>query len=223
MATLVVLTAERPADVLPSLALLDHPVRVAPLAAGSLVDPGGADVVVVDGRHDLPTARSVCRLARDTGLDLPVLLVLTEGGLSAVTSAWGCSDVVLATAGPAELAARIRLLADRPAAEGPAADVVEAGELVIDAGAYTARVRGETLNLTYKEFELLRHLAQHPGRVFTRAQLLDEVWGYDYYGGTRTVDVHIRRLRAKLGAEHDQLIGTVRNVGYRFVPRTGTD
>ena len=73
------------------------------------------------------------------------------------------------------------------------------------------------LDLTFKEFELLKFLAQHPGRVFTRAQLLQEVWGYDYYGGTRTVDVHVRRLRAKLGPEHETLIGTVRNVGYRFV------
>ena len=72
------------------------------------------------------------------------------------------------------------------------------------------------LDLTFKEFELLKFLAQHPGRVFTRAQLLQEVWGYDYYGGTRTVDVHVRRLRAKLG-DHEALIGTVRNVGYRFV------
>ena len=75
-----------------------------------------------------------------------------------------------------------------------------------------------SLDLTFKEFELLRFLASHGGRVFTRAQLLQEVWGYDYFGGTRTVDVHVRRLRAKLGAEHEGLIGTVRNVGYRFVP-----
>ena len=86
-------------------------------------------------------------------------------------------------------------------------------------------VKGRVLDLTYKKFELLKHLAQHPGRVFTRAQLLQEVWGYDYFGGTRTVDVHVRRLRAKLGPEHDALIGTVRNVGYRFVPpsRDGRD
>jgi DNA-binding response OmpR family regulator len=73
------------------------------------------------------------------------------------------------------------------------------------------------LDLTFKEFELLKYLAQHPGRVFSRQQLLSEVWGYDYFGGTRTVDVHVRRLRAKLGPEHETLIGTVRNVGYRFV------
>jgi DNA-binding winged helix-turn-helix (wHTH) protein len=71
--------------------------------------------------------------------------------------------------------------------------------------------------LTYKEFELLKYLAQHAGRVFTRAQLLQEVWGYDFFGGTRTVDVHVRRLRAKLGPEHEALIGTVRNVGYKAV------
>jgi DNA-binding winged helix-turn-helix (wHTH) protein len=88
---------------------------------------------------------------------------------------------------------------------------------VIDDATYTARLKGRPLDLTYKEFELLKYLAQHAGRVFTRAQLLQEVWGYDFFGGTRTVDVHVRRLRAKLGPEHEQLIGTVRNVGYKFV------
>ena len=82
---------------------------------------------------------------------------------------------------------------------------------------YTAKLGGRPLDLTFKEFELLKYLAQHPGRVFTRQQLLQEVWGYDYFGGTRTVDVHVRRLRAKLGPENESLIGTVRNVGYRFV------
>ena len=94
------------------------------------------------------------------------------------------------------------------------------GELVIDEATYAARLRGRLLELTYKEFELLKYLAQHAGRVFTRAQLLQEVWGYDFFGGTRTVDVHVRRLRAKLGTEHEQMIGTVRNVGYKFVRPT---
>ena len=93
---------------------------------------------------------------------------------------------------------------------------------MIDEASYTARLRRRTLDLTFKEFELLKFLAQHPARVFTRSQLLQEVWGYDYFGGTRTVDVHVRRLRAKLGAEHEQMIGTVRNVGYRFVPPART-
>ena len=91
------------------------------------------------------------------------------------------------------------------------------GDLSVDEATYCAKLKGRVLDLTFKEFELLKYLAQHPGRVFTRAQLLQEVWGYDYFGGTRTVDVHVRRLRAKLGPEHESLIGTVRNVGYRFV------
>ena len=93
---------------------------------------------------------------------------------------------------------------------------IRSGEVVIDESAYTAKIKGRTLDLTFKEFELLKYLAQHPGRVFTRAQLLHEIWGYDYFGGTRTVDVHIRRLRAKLGPEFESMIDTVRNVGYKF-------
>ena len=101
--------------------------------------------------------------------------------------------------------------------------MIRSGEITVDEASYTARLGGKVLDLTFKEFELLKYLAQHPGRVFTREQLLQEVWGYDYFGGTRTVDVHVRRLRAKLGTDHEQLIGTVRNVGYRFVlpPRQG--
>jgi DNA-binding response OmpR family regulator len=95
--------------------------------------------------------------------------------------------------------------------------VIRSGDLAIDEGTYQAKLKGHPLDLTFKEFELLKYLAQHPGRVFSRAQLLQEVWGYDYYGGTRTVDVHVRRLRAKLGPEHEVLIGTVRHVGYKFV------
>ncbi|NLI86374.1 MAG: winged helix-turn-helix transcriptional regulator [Propionibacterium sp.] len=95
-------------------------------------------------------------------------------------------------------------------------NVLSAGPVIIDEDAYVATVGGQQLDLTYTEFELLKYLVAHPGRVLTREQLLSEVWGYDYFGGTRTVDVHIRRLRAKLGPEFDSCIGTVRNVGYRF-------
>ena len=137
----------------------------------------------------------------------------------ALTAEWGVDDVLLDTSGPAEVDARLRLATGKKAELEPAGEpgVVRAGELTIDEVTYTCRLRGRALDLTFKEFELLKYLAQHPGRVFTRAQLLQEVWGYDYYGGTRTVDVHVRRLRAKLGAEHEQLIGTVRHVGYKFV------
>ncbi len=152
---------------------------------------------------------------------MPVLLIVTEGGLSVVSHDWGMDDVVLHTCGPAELEARIklalgRLNAARDAAD-PEAHVIRSGEVVVDEATYTAKIKGRPLDLTFKEFELLKFLAQHPGRVFSRQQLLQEVWGYDYFGGTRTVDVHVRRLRAKLGVENETLIGTVRNVGYRFV------
>ncbi len=134
-----------------------------------------------------------------------------------------CVDVE--TAGPAEVDARLRLAIGRleRTSEDGVPDEIRSGDVAIDEATYTARVRGRILDLTFKEFELLKFLAQHPGRVFSRAQLLQEVWGYDYFGGTRTVDVHVRRLRAKLGPEHEAVIGTVRNVGYRFVltpPRT---
>ena len=124
------------------------------------------------------------------------------------------------SAGPAEVDARIRIALGKHAIEMVAADPhsgeIRSGEVSIDESTYTARLRGNVLDLTFKEFELLKYLAQHPGRVFTRAQLLQEIWGYDYFGGTRTVDVHIRRLRSKLGPEFEAIIGTVRNVGYRF-------
>jgi DNA-binding response OmpR family regulator len=207
------------AEVLPALGLLLHQVRVAPAEASALVDTPPADAVLVDGRRDLPHVRSLCRLLRTTGVDCPLLLVVTEGGLAAVTAEWGVDDVILDTAGPAEVEARLRLTTGRLAIAqaDDAPDEIRSGEVTIDEATYTAKVKGRVLDLTFKEFELLKFLAQHPGRVFTRAQLLQEVWGYDYFGGTRTVDVHVRRLRAKLGAEHEQLIGTVRNVGYRFV------
>jgi DNA-binding response OmpR family regulator len=149
-----------------------------------------------------------------------VVLVLTEGGLTVVTGEWGAADILLEDSSPAEVEARLRIVIERSAATAAEDEPSEisSGDLTIDPSGYTARVRGRALDLTYKEFELLKYLAQHPGRVFTRAQLLQEVWGYDYFGGTRTVDVHVRRLRAKLGPEHEQLIGTVRNVGYRFDP-----
>ena len=178
-------------------------------------------MILVDGRQDLAQARDLCRLIRTTGVDVPVLLVLTEGGLSVVNHDWAMDDVVLNTVGPAELEARMRLAIGRLRAErdadDPEAHVIRSGEVVVDEATYTAKLGSRVLDLTFKEFELLKYLAQHPGRVFSRDQLLQEVWGYDYFGGTRTVDVHVRRLRAKLGPEHETLIGTVRNVGYRFV------
>ncbi len=205
--------------VLPSLDLLAHTVRLAPRDLEALLGGPSPDVVLVDARSDLAGARSCCRLLRTTGLTVPLFAVLTEGGLVALNAEWGVDDVFLTTAGPAEIEARLRLATGRVGAENDEDEpgVVRAGDLVIDPQTYSSRVKGRVLDLTYKEFELLRFLAQHPGRVFTRDQLLREVWGYDYFGGTRTVDVHVRRLRAKLGIEYESLIGTVRQVGYKFV------
>ncbi len=207
------------AEVVPALGLLSHHVRILPAEASALVDAPQADVVVVDARRELAMAKSLCRVICTTGISSPLMIVVTEGGLAGITSDWGVDDVLLDTAGPAEVEARLRLALGRTVESavdegGP----ITAGALVIDEATYSVRLRGRILDLTYKEFELLKYLAQHPGRVFTRSQLLQEVWGYDYFGGTRTVDVHVRRLRAKLGTDYEVLIGTVRNVGYRFVP-----
>jgi DNA-binding response OmpR family regulator len=220
-------TRESAAEILPSLSLLDHAVTVAPaspdaLRAGSAAQPGQApsgmpDAVFVDARHHLVSAKDL--IGQLAGAGIPVLAIISEGAWAAITAEWGADDVLLHTAGPGEVEARIRLAVGRAAvpAMSPAVQV-RAGELVIDEATYSAKIRGVALDLTFKEFELLKFLAQHPRRVFTRSQLLAEVWGYEYFGGTRTVDVHVRRLRAKLGSDNEALIGTVRNVGYKFVP-----
>lgn len=213
---------EPSAEVLPALGLLAHHVRTMPAEATALLDAPPCDALLIDGRRDLPAVRGLTRLLRQTGVDVPLILVTTEGGLAAVAYDWGMDDVLVDTSAPAEVEARLRIAVARCAATTGFSDQepeeIRSGDLHIDEATYTARLRARTLDLTFKEFELLKFLAQHPGRVFTRAVLLQEVWGYDYFGGTRTVDVHVRRLRAKLGAEHEGLIGTVRNVGYRFVP-----
>lgn len=218
-------TSGASAEVLPALGLLAHNVRILPAEASVLVDVPDVDVILVDARRDLPGAKSLARLLATTGLGCPIIVIATEGGLSAVSAEWGIDDVMLDTSGPAEVDARIRIAVGKHhaviALSDPHSGEIRTGDVVIDESSYTARLKGNVLDLTFKEFELLKYLAQHPGRVFTRAQLLQEIWGYDYFGGTRTVDVHIRRLRSKLGPEFEAIIGTVRNVGYRFTMPTG--
>ena len=213
------------AEVLPALGLLAHNVRILPTEASVIIDVPDVDVILVDARRDLPAAKSLARLLATTGLGCPIIVITTEGGLSAVSAEWGIDDVMLDTSGPAEVDARIRIAVGKHhaviALSDPHSGEIRTGDVVIDEASYTARLKGNILDLTFKEFELLKYLAQHPGRVFTRAQLLQEIWGYDYFGGTRTVDVHIRRLRSKLGPEFEAIIGTVRNVGYRFTMPTG--
>jgi DNA-binding response OmpR family regulator len=216
---LLVTSSDQPtAEVLPALALLGHSVSITrPEAALPVVASADVDVLLVDARRDLAAARSALTGYAALDVAVPVVAVMTEGGLIALSAQWPVDDVVLDTVGPAELDARLRWARERRASAGPGTGPLQIGELTVDEATYTARLAGRPLDLTYKEFELLKFLVQHPARVFTRSQLLSQVWGYDYFGGTRTVDVHVRRLRSKLGPEHEAIIGTVRNVGYKLV------
>ena len=221
MASILVLSSDEGSSVLPALSLLSHRVRTIPAEPAALVNAPTADIVVVDARHDLAGAKALCRILTTTGLSAALLVAVSEAGMPALNSEWGFDDVVLASAGPGEVDARIRLLTTRTAKSSDDQMISTSG-VTIDEVSYQAKVNGRALDLTFKEFELLRFLAGHPQRVFTREQLLSEVWGYDYFGGTRTVDVHVRRLRAKLG-DMESLIGTVRNVGYRFTVAEASD
>ncbi len=222
-----------PAKVLPSLTLLSHRVRVVPMEPSSMLKMPEDTILLVDAREDLSLAKSLCSLVRASNLTMSIILILTEGGFTVVNPSWGVNDVMLTTASPAEVEGRLRLAAKRAVSTDSSSGSTVAdstsvevnsngqmcsGDLVVDTQSYTVSLHGKPIDLAYKEFELLKYFVQHPRRVFTRAHLLQEVWGYDYYGGTRTVDVHIRRLRAKLGVEYEHVIGTVRNVGYRFDP-----
>lgn len=207
MSAVIFISGVEPPD---ELALLSHTVTTVPSAAQALLEAETADVIIVDGRFELAGARSACHTLSQAG-DTPLLLIVAVTGLAVLSPEWGFSDFVAEGCEPAELDARLRILARTNADP----DVLTAGPIRVDGAAYSASVDGEPLDLTYTEFELLRYLMQHPGRVLSRETLVSQVWGYDYYGGTRTVDVHVRRLRAKLG-QFDYYIGTVRNVGYRF-------
>jgi len=203
------------ATIIPALGLLPHDLVLAPLAPQSLATQGDVDLILIDGVSDLVAAKAMSGILSAAQLSIPILIVVAETSLSVMDSSWGVSDFLLPSASLAEVDARIRL-AIQSARGGKPSGLSHSG-VSIDESSYQANVGGRPLDLTFKEFELLRYLVANPGRVFTREQLLSDVWGYDYFGGTRTVDVHVRRLRAKLG-DHESVIGTVRNVGYRFAP-----
>jgi DNA-binding response OmpR family regulator len=145
----------------------------------------------------------------------PVIGVFAPERLSAYDPALELDDFVLSTAPPEELCARVRQAVWKRH-RVDTKNVLRCGDLVMDLANYTVHVAGRDVELTYKEYELLRYLAQNQGRVVNRETLLNKVWGYDFYGGARTVDVHIRRLRAKIEDRHNTFVETVRNVGYRF-------
>jgi DNA-binding response OmpR family regulator len=179
-------------------------------------DDGWAGAIIC-ADLDPEGAFSLCRALRKRDLPLePVLLLVSGAQLHDLELRDDLfDDFCLAPFHPRELEARLKHLFFRTG-RGTRPELIEYGELVLNLETYQAACAAKPLDLTYMEYELLKFLASHPGKVFTRETLLSRVWGYEYYGGARTVDVHIRRLRAKLGEEHANLIQTVRSVGYRF-------
>ena len=174
--------------------------------------------VVVDCTGDAESAWAFTRNLRKNDSSAIKVLVLVGGGQLADLDLRDelFDDFCLSPFHPSEFEARLRHLLWTTRDVVQRADLVEYGELLLNLETYQATIAKRPLDLTYMEYELLKFLAQNPGKVFTREMLLSRVWGYEYYGGARTVDVHIRRLRAKLGEEHANLIQTVRSVGYRF-------
>ena len=176
-----------------------------------------ATLCVIDAGDEIERGQRSLRKLQGFGplAELPVLLITTVPRLPALDFSTGMADFCLRPLVPAELYARLRQLDWKSATFG-SDEVIKVDELVIDIAGYEAHLRGRKLDFTHQEFELLRFLAQNRGKVFTREQLLQKVWGYRYYGGSRTVDIHVRRVRAKLGAVAGGLIETVRNVGYKL-------
>jgi DNA-binding response OmpR family regulator len=186
-------------------------------AATRLEPEDGWAGAIVAADADPESAFAMCRSMRkrDTPLE-PLLLLISSTQLEDLELREDLfDDFCLLPFQPKELEARIKHLFWRTG-RGTRPELIEYGPLVLNLETYQAAIGGRPLDLTYMEYELLKFLATHPGKVFTRETLLSRVWGYDYYGGARTVDVHIRRLRAKLGEDHATLISTVRSVGYRF-------
>ena len=178
----------------------------------------GWQALIVECTGDAETAWAFLRVLRKANASTVKVLVLVGGGQLGELELRDdlFDDFCLAPFHPTELEARLRHLLWSTGEVATRADLVEYGDLVLNLETYQATISKRPLDLTYMEYELLKFLAQNPGKVFTREMLLSRVWGYEYYGGARTVDVHVRRLRAKLGEEHANLIQTVRSVGYRF-------
>lgn len=181
-------------------------------AAGGEYSP---DVIILDlaaGAEDAEVKPILEGRRRGDGP--PVIALTDPERLSSFDPGLGMDDFLVTTASPQELSLRIRrALWRRTGVDSK--NTIRCGDLEIDVASYVVHLCGRPVNLTYKEYELLLFLATNPGRVFTREALLNKVWGYDFYGGARTVDVHIRRLRSKI-EDRETFIETVRNVGYRF-------
>jgi DNA-binding response OmpR family regulator len=221
MAVLALLSDRSPGVALPALEELRLDLKVEPLSLASLGHVLGLDpiAVLVDAGENAAQAWTVLSELRTRSPSVPTIVIVERDQLDRYPWHEVVDEFVYPGVPETELRVRLAMLRRR-AGTGDGA-IVRLGPLAIDTDTYRVTANGRALDLTFKEFELLRFLAQHPGRVYTRPALLREVWGYDFYGGTRTVDVHVRRLRSKLGPEHEQLIETVRGVGYRAADPRG--
>ncbi len=192
-----------------------QPVPVEDLVAvEDRVPEGGWAAAVVEVTSDL--GRSLAFAGKITEeLGLPVLLLIDRTMTADIVGETGFADFLLSPVDRTELRVRLgRVHSSSPVATDE--DVVRFRDLQLNTATYQATVGGDPRDLTFMEYELLRFFVENPGRVWSRDQILSKVWGYDYFGGSRTVDVHVRRLRAKLGEERSSWITTVRSVGYRF-------
>jgi DNA-binding response OmpR family regulator len=212
---IVLLTDRSPAEVLPALGELILDLKTEQLSVAAIADVLALDpeLVLVDAAENPGQGHAVLVGLHARDARVPVVAVVERRDLERFRWEDVAEDLLFPGAPEPEI--RIRLAMIRRRSGAADSTTVRLGALVLDTDSYRVTVQGRPLDLTYKEFELLRYLAERRGRVFTRPSLLREVWGYDFYGGTRTVDVHVRRLRAKLGPEHEALIETVRGVGYR--------
>jgi DNA-binding response OmpR family regulator len=215
MPFLALLSDRSPGVALPALVEVAPDLKLEPLSIASVdhvleLEP---EAVLIDAVENPPQAWSVLSDLAAREARLPVAVIVERDQLERYPWHEVADELVYPGAPAAELILRLAMLRRRAGAGD--GTVIRLGALALDTETYRVTVAGRPLDLTFKEFELLRFLAQQPGRVFTRPTLLREVWGYDFYGGTRTVDVHVRRLRAKLGPEYEHLVETVRSVGYR--------
>ncbi|HEY5905441.1 MAG TPA: response regulator transcription factor [Actinomycetota bacterium] len=215
MRRLVLLSDRSPQVALPALAEVLSDLKVEPLSVVSIghllaLEP---EAVMVDAAEHPAQAWTVLQALRERDPRVPVLLVVERDTIERYPWHEVADEFLYPGAPAAEVRVRLAMLRRRVGSGD--GSITRLGPLALDIDTYRVTASGRPLDLTYKEFELLRFLASNPGRVYTRPALLREVWGYDFYGGTRTVDVHVRRLRAKLGPEHEHLIETVRGVGYR--------
>lgn len=203
-------------------ALLERSFSVLPVGSREVFKeeftPDKLDVIVLDLERSATDIGKLCHaLRREAPLkEAPLVLLVTEEQLGHLDHGWKIDDYLTLPVTGKRLAERLHFMMWK-LHKVDVKNGFSQGGLVIDFERYEVHVKGAPVDLTYKEFELLRFLVQHPGKVFTREALLDKVWGYDYYGGTRTVDVHIRRLRSKIETRGANYIDTVRNVGYKFL------